>query len=212
MKIKIKPWKYGATTAHYEDIPPELLVFEAGVYVLPADFFYEKGHIFTLVKRYEPGEKQGFPHGGFEVRDSSGGIRSFDLDQVIVHPRVINHKPTLRMIKEGSEESQRGRPKSETTIVYDEDEPKVPGKRGRRPLSDEEKQKREYEKVEKQQRSGGKRGRPKSTEPKPSVKSDIPKGKRGRPTLDPDIKAKRELEDEKRKKKSGGKRGRPRKS
>ena len=81
----------------YEDIEPELMRYRPGQRVLPAPFFYETGDTSTLIAQHEPGTKF-YPNGGFEVRDSGGGSRHYDLDQVIVHPASCKHQPTLDLM------------------------------------------------------------------------------------------------------------------
>jgi hypothetical protein len=76
--------------------------------VLPAPFFYDKKLYFELYKYYAPGEKKTFPDGGYEVVDVSGGIRSYDLDQVIIHPQVLQHKKMLdKMARKAEKQSKK---------------------------------------------------------------------------------------------------------
>ena len=82
MKLIDKPWRYG-TYAAYDDIEPEFIPTTKGVRVLPAPFFYDKKLYFELKTVFAPGEHKSFPNGGYEVVDVSGGVRSYDLDQVI---------------------------------------------------------------------------------------------------------------------------------
>jgi len=183
----------------YGEIEPELLVTPETPYftrVLPAPFFYEKRLFFFLIKRYEPGEKSTFPNGGFEVRDEGGAFRSYDLDQVIIHPQVIKHKKTLEKMARRAEKEQvkreRQRKKVEQQFQKSE-QPKTTistGKRGRPPLDPVIKAAREAEKVSKAIVSKGHRGRPKGTgtpkPPKPTVDPNQPKRRRGRPALSPE--------------------------
>lgn len=224
MKVVERPYAYGAYLA-YEDIDEELALPSDKVAaalidkknplrVLPAPFFYEKRLFFWLKARYEPGEKKTMPNGGFEVVDESYAVRSFDLDQVILHPEVIRHQKTIDKMKRKAEKEavkrERQRLKAEKRAAK---EAKVKtGKRGRRALSPEEKAQREADKLARAQRSGGKRGRPKGTttaEPKPP--KQLGTGKRGRPPLSEEAKARKEAELAARKARSGGKRGRPKK-
>jgi hypothetical protein len=209
MKIVEKPWKYGTYLA-YEDVEPELAEVKFGDRVLPAPFFYEKKLFFWLIKRYEPGEKETFPNGGYEVRDEAMAIRSYDLDQVILHPAIIKHKKTLDKMVRRAEKEQRKRERKRDKVQ------KVVsaagGRRGRPALDPAEKARRAENKVKSAVKSGGKRGRPKSTEPKLVNTQVIPKGKRGRPALSSealklkaDMKAATTI-------RSGGKRGRPKRS
>jgi hypothetical protein len=209
MKVIEKPWQYGSFLA-YADIEPELADMKFGDRVLPAPFFYEKKLFFWLIKRYEPGEKSTFPNGGYEVRDEAMAIRSYDLDQVILHPAIIKHKKTLDKMVRRAEKEQRKRERKRDKVQ------KVVsaagGRRGRPALDPAEKARRAESKIESAVKSGGKRGRPKSTEPKLVSTQVAPKGKRGRPALSTeelklkaDMKAATTV-------RSGGKRGRPKRS
>ena len=164
----------------YEDIEPELMRYRPGQRVLPAPFFYESGDSFTLIAQHEPGTKF-YPNGGFEVRDSGGGVRHYDLDQVIVHPATCKHQPTLDLM---TRREEREAAAAERAILRgDKVKVKVEGARRGRPAIDPAvKAAREAEKVLRSQRSGGKRGRPASGIAKPqTVKATG--GKRGRPAL-----------------------------
>ena len=189
----------------YTDIEPELIATEKRTRVLPAPFFYEKRLFFYLINRYEPGQNKFFPNGGFEVRDESGGLRCYDLDQVIIHPAVIKHKKTLdkmhrvaeKIAKQKDRDAKRNaKPKPITT-----------GKRGRPALDPALKAARDAEKIAKSERSGGKRGRPKSNNT-PIVKASTG-GKRGRPKVSDDIIARRVAAKAATRVRTGGKRGRP---
>ena len=131
----------------YTYIEPELIATEKRTRVLPAPFFYEKRLFFYLINRYEPGQNKFFPNGGFEVRDESGGLRCYDLDQVIIHPAVIRHKKTLdkmhrtakKIAKQKERDAKRNaKPKPITT-----------GKRGRPALDPALKAARDAEKIAK---------------------------------------------------------------
>ena len=189
----------------YTDIEPELIATEKRTRVLPAPFFYEKRLFFYLINRYEPGQNKFFPNGGFEVRDESGGLRCYDLDQVIIHPAVIRHKKTLdkmhrvaeKIAKQKDRDAKRNaKPKPTTT-----------GKRGRPALDPALKAARDAEKIAKSERSGGKRGRPKSNNT-PIVKASTG-GKRGRPKVSDDVIARRVAAKAATRVRTGGKRGRP---
>jgi hypothetical protein len=194
------------TVKRYIDIEPELSVFKPHDRVLPAPYFYENRMHFSLIKQREAGEP-GWPRGGYEVRDSDGASRCFDLDQVILHPAVIKHKKTLRMMNRSDEREAaavaRGmKPKKE----------KVEGaRRGRPALDPEVKLAREAEKVARGERSGGKRGRPAS-----GVTPKTPKaptgGKRGRPSLTSEMISSRAAQKALVKVRTGGRRGRPKTS
>ena len=191
----------------YADVEPELIANEPGIRVLPAQFFYEKGLYFTLSKRYEPGENKFFPKGGFVVRSEYGQARNYDLDQVIIHPAVIKHQKTLdKMLRRAEKEGkkrERAMKKAEKAR-----KPKY-GKRGRPALSDEEKARRESEKLARKTRSGGKRGRPASDIPKVVKEKKPSTGKRGRPSLSAEELLKKQADKAAVKARSGGKRGRP---
>jgi hypothetical protein len=137
------------------------------------------------------------------VRDASGASRCFGLDQVIIHPSVIKHKKTLRMMNRSDEREAatlaRGmKPKKE----------KVEGaRRGRPALDPEVRLAREAEKVARGERSGGKRGRPASgVTPKTSKPTG---GKRGRPSLTSEMISSRAAQKALVKARTGGRRGRP---
>lgn len=205
------------TILRYEDIEPELLLTAETpklTRVLPSPFFYEKRLFFFLIKRHEPGEK-GFPNGGFEVRDEGGAMRSFDLDQVIIHPQVIKHKKTLEKMARRAEKEQakreRKNKKGERAREKQERQKRSGGKRGRPALDPAEKARREAEKAARAQKSGGRRGRPKgSGVPKePKAPKPAGTGKRGRPALSDAQRAAKVAAKAEVRARSGGKRGRP---
>jgi len=206
MKVIEKQWQYGTYLA-YDEVEENFIATEKGVRVLPAPFFYDKKLYFELWKRYEPGDKATFPNGGYEVVDVSGGIRSFDLDQVIIHPQVLKHKKMLDKIARRAEKQQK---KKERTMrkMTKENKPKH-GRRGRPALDPALKAQREQLKAQAQVRSGGKRGRPKSTVPKTVSSTPVGGGRRGRPALTPEALAQRASAKAALQKRSGGKRGRP---
>lgn len=172
----------------YADVELEYLQFEKGCRVLPAPFYEEPTLQFELIKRYEPGEKKTFPNGGFEVYGPGNEIRSFDLDQVILHPFELKK---FNFFKKSQSEETR-----EKVI----DPNRVKGSRGRPKKLDENGQpiiKEAYVPT------GGKKGRkPKLDEFGNRIitvkKEYIPSGKgRGRKALSEEEKAKRELEKQK---------------
>jgi hypothetical protein len=190
----------------YEDIEPELLRFRPGQRVLPAPFFYETGDTYTLIAQYEPGTPF-YPNGGFEVRDSGGGTRHYDLDQMIVHPATCKHQPTLDLM---TRREEREAAAAERAVLRgDKVKVKVEGARRGRPAIDPAvKAAREAEGVLRAQRSGGRRGRPASGVTKPnSVK--VTSGKRGRPALSTAQVAAATAAKAATRSRSGGKRGRP---
>jgi len=190
----------------YQDVEPELLRFRPGQRVLPAPFFYETGETFTLIAQHEPGTPF-YPNGGFEVRDSGGGVRHYDLDQVIVHPAIIKHKPTLDLMTRREEReaaaAERALARGEKVKVKVEG-----GRRGRPALDPAVKAARDAEKLARAKRSNGRRGRPASGIAKtPTVKTTG--GKRGRPALSvAQVTAKATARAATRAR-SGGRRGRP---
>ena len=206
MKLIEKPWRYGTYLA-YDEVDEGFVPQQKGVRVLPAPFFYDKKLYFELWKRYAPGEKKTFPNGGYEVVDVSGGIRSYDLDQIIIHPAVLKHKKMLEKMARKAEKKQKQRDKTLRKLKKDS-KPKH-GRRGRPALDPAMKAHRDQLKVEAQARSGGKRGRPKS------VLSTAPKvdkpagGRRGRPALTPEARAQRASVKAATRARSGGMRGRP---
>jgi hypothetical protein len=184
MKIVEKDFIVGGakvgTYNTYQDIEPELMRYRPGQRVLPAPFFYESGDSFTLIAHHEPGTRF-YPNGGFEVRDSGGGVRHYDLDQVIVHPASCKHQPTLDLMTRREEREVAAAERA--VLRGDKVKVKVEGARRGRPAIDPAvKAAREAERIVRSQRSGGKRGRPASGEPKTqTVKTTS--GKRGRPAL-----------------------------
>lgn len=189
----------------YENIEPEFIANERGVRVLPAPYFYERDLHFILIRRWEPNEKPSFPNGGYEVRAEEGGIRSFDLDQVIIHPSVLKHKETLDKMSRKMEKAEA----LENKRLARGEKPLVvkTGKRGRKPLSEEERQLRLDTKESNKIKSGNKRGRPVSgTRKEPKAPTG---GKRGRKSLSPEVKAQRLADKAAKSLLTGGKRGRP---
>ena len=198
------------TTPYYDEVEPELQVTPETpklTRVLPSPFFYEKRLFFYLIKRYEPGEKKTFPQGGYEVRDEGGALRSYYLDQVIIHPAVIKHKKTLEKMARKAEKEQRKRERKTKKV-----ERKVStgtGRRGRPALDPALKAARAAEQAARAQKSGGKRGRPKSTDTSPKPPKVSTGGRRGRPALSPEARAAKAAAKTATRARSGGKRGRP---
>jgi len=215
MKVIEKPFiirdEQIGTFLAYEEIEPELLVTpqtERYSRVLPAPFFYEKRLYFGLIKRYEPGEKPSFPNGGFEVRDESGAVRSYDLDQVIIHPQVIKHRKTLDKMARRAEKEAKKRERQWKKAAREAKPKNKTGKRGRPALDPAVKAARETEMAARSLRSGGKRGRPKSGVSTPKIPKTTG-GKRGRPALSPEAIAAKAQAKAVIRSRSGGKRGRP---
>ena len=209
MKVIEKDWKYGKYLV-YDEVEEVFVPTEKGVRVLPAPFFYDKKLYFELKAVYAPGEKKTFPNGGYEVVDVSGGIRSYDLDQVIIHPAVLKHKKMLDKMARKAEKQQRKRERNANKIAR---EVKVKtGKRGRPALNPAEKALRDQAKAESKVRSGGKRGRPANPNKVVVVKPASTGGRRGRPALSAEAKAAREAAKVAQTKRSGGKRGRPKRA
>jgi hypothetical protein len=209
MKVIEKPWQYGTYLA-YDEVEDIFIPTEKGVRVLPAPFFYEKKLYFELKAVYAPGDKKTFPNGGYEVIDVSGGIRSYDLDQVIIHPQVLQHKKMLDKMARRAEKQQKKRERNMKKLTR-ENKPKH-GKRGRPALDPAVKAHRDQLKADAKDRSGGKRGRPKSLVPKQEVVKPAGGGKRGRPALTPEARAQKMEARAATKVRSGGKRGRPRRA
>lgn len=209
MKVIEKDWLYGTYFA-YEDVEDIFVANEKGVRVLPAPFFYDKKLYFELMRRYEPGEKPTFPNGGYEVVDMSGGIRSYDLDQIIIHPQVLQHKKMLDKMARRAEKQAKKSKRSSNKIGR---ENKIKhGKKGRPALDPAVKAHRDQLKADAKDRSGGKRGRPKSLVPKQETVKPVGGGKRGRPALTPEAIAQKVTDKATVRARSGGKRGRPRRA
>jgi len=198
------------TTLHYDEVEPELQVTSETpklTRVLPSSFFYEKRLFFYLIKRYEPGEKKTFPQGGFEVRDEGGAMRSYNLDQVIIHPAVIKHRKTLDKMARRAEKEARKRARR-TSKVEQIDKPKH-ARRGRPAMDPALKAAKEADKAARVS-AGRKRGRPRKGDGLVPKKEYVPTGgKRGRKPLSPEVKAAREREMVALKLRTGNKRGRP---
>ena len=209
MKVIEKPWHYGTYLA-YDETEEIFIPTERGVRVLPAPFFYDKKLYFELKATYAPGDKPTFPNGGYEVVDMSGGIRSYDLDQVIIHPQVLQHKKMLDKMARRAEKQAKKRERSIKKIDR-ENKPKH-GKKGRPALDPAVKAHRDQLKAVAKDRSGGKRGRPKSLVPKAVSIPSVGGGKRGRPALTPEAIAQKVSSKAATRARSGGKRGRPRRA
>jgi len=195
----------------YGDVEPELEITPDTppiTRVLPAPYFYEKRLFFHLIKRIEPGTKTGFPNGGFEVRDEGGALRSFDLDQVIIHPHVIKHQKTLDKMARKAEKELAKRNRERKRAERAANPKRKTGKRGRPALDPAVKAAREAEVAARSLRSGGRRGRPKSEVSTPKTLRPTG-GKRGRPSLSPEALAAKAQAKEAVRARSGGKRGRP---
>ena len=135
----------------FEDIDPKFTNYIPHIRVLTAPYINDTHIHFTLKSYNKPGENKYFPDGGFEVYTDAGGIYNFRINQVIVHPLSLG-------IRNFKFDNDKEKPIREIKI----EEPKGPHKkRGRKALTPEEIAKRENEKTERTQRSGGKRGRPK---------------------------------------------------
>lgn len=153
---------------YFTDVEEKFLNFKPNCRVLPARHWDEPHMFFTLKKRFEPGAP-GFPKGGFEVVGADGGIYNFYLNEVIVHPFHLGMKSFFTKTQNINKEKvstgvkgKRGRPKKDPSEL--KTLPKyvsTGGKRGRRPLDPEVKASKEAERIERQKRSTGKRGRPK---------------------------------------------------
>jgi hypothetical protein len=197
-------------TLHYEEVETELQVTPETpklTRVLPSPFFYEKRLFFYLIKRYEPGEKKTFPQGGYEVRGEDGAMRSYNLDQVIIHPALIKHRKTLDKMARRAEKEARKRARR-TSKVEQTDKPKH-ARRGRPAMDPALKAAKEADKAAKAVVSGGRRGRPKGTATVVKKEYVPTGGKRGRRPLSPEVLAQREVERAKTRARSGGKKGRP---
>lgn len=197
MRLVIKDWTYGVRLA-YEDVEPELLAFDEplGTRVLPSRYYDDKQSVFTLIKYYKPGEKKSAPDGLFEVRKNSGAIHNFGNDEIVLHPEVIRQrKIKVKWPHTEISDEDNVLPKR----IYNTDV-KVKGKRGRKPLSEEEKQKRII--IEQQKISlnpDRRRGRKPLSEEIRKIRDEKikkinnNKGKRGRKPLSDEEKKQREI-------------------
>jgi hypothetical protein len=192
----------------YSDVEEVLASPKPRERVLPAPFFYEKRLFFFLIKRHEPGTPF-WPNGGYEVRDESGGIRCYDLDQVILHPAVIKHKKTLDKMARKAEKAAAQRDRALKRGSKPPKEKLEGARRGRPAIDPAVKAAREAERVLRAQRSGGKRGRPASGTAKPQTPKATSGGKRGRPALSTAQIAAKTAAKAATRARSGGRRGRP---
>ena len=149
-------------------------------------------------------------NGGFEVWVEDGGRRYFELDQVIVHPAVIKHQKSLDKMMRKAEKEQAKRDRQYKKVAREVGA--APGKRGRRPMDPAIKAQLEADKAQRAEKSGGKRGRPKSAVSTPKTPKSTTGGKRGRRPLDQATRDARAREAVARTARSGGKRGRPKRS
>ena len=138
MKIVERQWKHGVYLA-YEDVEPELMNFVKGSRVLPAPFYYEKRLYFEFIRKWEPGENKLFPNGGYEVYGPNLEVRSYDLDQLVLHPLVIKHAKAIeKTAKRAEKERNKTQKQRDRETKKREEETRVKGKRGRKALSPEE--------------------------------------------------------------------------
>jgi len=178
--------KHGMRKAYQLSIDEQhFLEFKPEIEVLPASYFEsENSGKFYFIKRHEP-NTPGWKDGGYECYDGDGAKRAFFLDALIVHPRYFKKKIKSTVTGEmiDKPKGKRGRPKMDPSLLKVKKEyipsgkgrgrprknpdeikskPYVPtgGKRGRKPLSEEERMKREAEKLAKAKISQGRRGRP----------------------------------------------------
>ena len=183
----------------YTDIPQDFVPTQKGERVIPAPFFHDKGIQFMLASAHAPGTPF-FPNGGYTLREqSSGGVYSYDLDQVIKWPETAQAKRIVRaMVEKTDDEPKR---------AFKE---KIPGARRGRPAMDPAiKAAMEAEKITRTKISGGKRGRPANPDRQPKSAYTSTGGTRGRKPLSPEIKAARAAAAESKPK--GVWRGRPKK-
>ena len=216
MKVIEKDFVVGGsklgTYMAYTDVEDVLSTIKPGDRVLPAPFFYEKNLWFHLIRKWEPGENKYFPNGGFEVRDGGAGVRNYDLDQVILHPHLIKHKKTMDKMARRAEKEAAKRDRQLKKGSKPPKEKVEGARRGRPAIDPAVKAAREAEKVLRAQRSGGRRGRPASGEPKAQTVKVASGGKRGRPALSTAQVAAKTAAKAATRARSGGRRGRPKSS
>lgn len=159
----------------YADVEEQYTAFSKGIRVLPAKYWCEKSVYFTFVSIVQPGVLKHLPTGGINVRNASGGQFAFELDQVIIHPSVINTRSKRAKIEAKAHKNALKIAKG--------------GKRGRPALAPEVKAQRDAIKAAKPVGTG-KRGRPKGVTNSGTAKVYVPTGgKRGRPALSSEAKA-----------------------
>ena len=128
---------------------------------------------------------------------------------MIIHPHVIKHQKTLDKLARRAEKERAKRDRQYKKAARDAKPKNKTGKRGRPALDPAVKAAREAEMIARSQRSGGKRGRPKSTEGKEVSVLKPSGGRKGRPALTPEALAARAQAKAAIRARSGGKRGQP---
>ena len=166
--------EWGWIRKHYEDIESQYLNFSPGCRVLPAQYYDEPHIIFTLKKKHDIGA-QGFPNGGYELYGPKGETRSFELNQVIVHPFELGQ---INYFRNNISEEKK-------IEIHDPNKPKRG--RGRPPKPEGEKKI-----IPTYVPTGRKRGRPANPNSKPKEPYVPTGGKRGRKPLSEEERQKRE--------------------
>jgi len=154
---------------NFVDVDSKFTHFVKGCRVLPVNYIDDPSLNFTLKAMYQPGDKQTFPNGGFEVYGPEGSVYNYELDQLVVHPYELGMMKYFSkaegVVKEKihtGEKKQRGRPRKDPSELKVKPEYKpTGGKRGRKPMDPELKAIRDAEKAKRALLSGGRRGRPK---------------------------------------------------
>ena len=130
-----------------------------------------------------------------------------------MHPHLIKHKKTMdKMARRAEKEAaKRDRQLKKGSKPPKVKSPNATGKRGRPAVDPAVKAAREAEGILRAQRSGGRRGRPASGEPKVQTVK-VTSGKRGRPALSTAQVAAATAARAATRARSGGRRGRPKSS
>lgn len=178
-------------------LKPEHTNFKPGQRVLPAPFLngVNNNDVVYFKEYHDPGTK-GWLIGGYECTDISGAFRAFHLDALMIHPnelksevdilnkRVVGANKKTKQRDPNAPKGKRGRPplspeeRAKRDALKPPRDPNAPkGRRGRTPLPLEERERRRLERIEKM----------KASKPKTS-------GRRGRKPLPPEEIARREQE------------------
>ena len=126
--------------------------FKVGIRVLPADLFNNEtvGMEYYYKSSHSPYEKGHMGTGGIKCNGSDGSVRTFFLDSVIVHPNTFTMRNDNTQIEyNGEQMKKRGRKRKLTNENINENINIPKRGRGRKPLSEEERSKRETEKQNK---------------------------------------------------------------
>ena len=108
MKVIEVDNRFGPRKA-YAGVNPEYKQFRKGIRVLPAPYFEDRKIMFTFVQEHFPGSPM-WPEGGYEVAGPTGDFRAYYLDQLILHPEIIErrHQTIIETNKSGLKRGRKG--------------------------------------------------------------------------------------------------------